>query len=178
MRSFPFALVIAALVAASSVCVAAEDVAKADPAASQPAGGSQTFLKKAVIGSMAEVELGKLAEERAGSAAVKAFGQQMVADHSKASQELRGLAAKQDVPLPAALDAKHKALRDRLAKLSGSSFDRAYMTEMISDHEKDVAEFRREAKNATDPAIKSFASATLPVLEGHLKRAQQVKASL
>jgi len=132
----------------------------------------QKFIHEAAVGGMAEVELGKLAQQNGSSAEVKSFGQRMVDDHSKANDELKTLAQSKNVTLPTELDAKHKALHDRLAKLQGAQFDRAYMQAMVQDHKKDVSEFRRESTSAKDPDVKSFASKTLPTLEEHLKLAE------
>jgi putative membrane protein len=76
--------------------------------------------------------------------------------------------------LPSDLDAKDKALKERLSKLSGEQFDRAYMKNMVRDHTKDVAEFRKESKSAKDNDLKNFASQTLPTLEDHLKQAKSI----
>jgi putative membrane protein len=88
---------------------------------------AQAFMREAAAGGLMEVELGKLAEQQGSETDVKQFGRRMVADHSQANQELQDLASQKDVKLPSALDAKQKAQRDQLAKLSGSAFDRAYM---------------------------------------------------
>jgi putative membrane protein len=131
-----------------------------------------TFVMKAAGGGMAEVELGKLAADKATSPQIKNFGQKMVDDHSKANDELKTLAQNENIPLPTDLSAKDQALRDRLSKLSGPAFDRAYIQAMVSDHRLDVTEFRQEAKMGKDPDIKAFASQILPTLEEHLKMAQ------
>jgi putative membrane protein len=130
------------------------------------------FVTKAAKGGLAEVELGKLASEKASSDAVKQFGQRMVDDHGKANNELKTLAQSKSVTIPTDLDAKDKALRDRLMKLSGRAFDRAYMQAMVSDHVKDVNEFRTESKTGKDPEVKAWAAKTLPTLEEHLKMAR------
>jgi len=132
----------------------------------------QTFVIGAAKGGLAEVELGKLAQEKAASTEVKNFGKRMVDDHSKANDELQSLAKNKNITLPADLDPKDKALRDRLSKLSGAAFDRAYMNAMLSDHRKDVSEFKRESAAGKDPDVKAFAAKTLPTLEEHLKLAQ------
>jgi putative membrane protein len=102
----------------------------------------------------------------------------MVDDHGKAQEELKGLADSKQVTLPTDLDPKHRQLRDRLAKLKGADFDRAYANEMVSEHKKDVAEFKREAKSAKDPDVKNWAGKTLPTLEDHLKQAQDMQAAV
>jgi putative membrane protein len=109
--------------------------------------------------------LAKLAAQKGSSHEVKKFGQ-IVDDHSKANDELKQLASNKGVNLPQKLNAKDEATKERLSKLSGEQFDRAYM----NDHSKDVAEFRQERKAAKDPDVTSFASQTLPTLEDHLRK--------
>jgi putative membrane protein len=138
------------------------------------ASSDHKFVMDALKGGMAEVELGKLASERASNDAVKQFGQRMADDHGKANDELKKIAEDKGMTPPTAMDAKHKKLHDRLAKLSGSAFDRAYMDEMVKDHKVDVKEFERAAKSAKDSEVKEFASKTLPTLQEHLKQAQSV----
>jgi putative membrane protein len=136
------------------------------------AGADATFVKEAAMGGLAEVELGRLATQKAQSADVKAFGQHMVDDHSKANDQLKPIAQQKGVEVPTQLTGKHKTEYDRLSKLSGAAFDRAYMQLMLQDHRKDVSEFRKESTSGKDPDVKQFASQTLPTLEGHLKMAQ------
>ena len=137
------------------------------------AASSTAFIKEAAAGGMAEVELGKLAQERAQSDEVKSFAKRMVDDHSKANDELQQMAQKKNITLSKQLDGKHKALYDRLSKLSGAQFDRAYMDAMLQDHRHDVAAFERETKSS-DADVRDFASRTLPTLQDHLANAQQV----
>jgi putative membrane protein len=136
------------------------------------APADSTFVRKAAEGGLAEVKLGQLAKEKASSKAVKDFGDRMVKDHSKAGEELKEVASKKGITLRDSMNAKDKALYDRLSKLSGSEFDKAYMEAMIKDHEEDVAEFRRESQSAKDPDIREFTSKTLPTLEEHLRLAK------
>jgi putative membrane protein len=127
------------------------------------------FLKDAAIGGMAEVQLGQLAKEKGSSEGVKNFGQKMIDDHSKANDQLKAVAAKENINVPNSLDSHHQARIDKLSKLSGEEFDRAYLKDQLKDHEADVKEFQREAQNGADPAVKTFASSTLPTLQEHLK---------
>jgi putative membrane protein len=138
----------------------------------------RTFVRKAAEGGVAEVELGQLAEQKASSPQVKEFAQRMVNDHTKANDQLKQVANEENVTIPTKLDAKDEATKDRLEKLSGAQFDRAYMADMVRDHTKDVTEFRTEAKTAKDPAVKNFASQTLPTLEDHLKEARNVDSQV
>lgn len=132
------------------------------------------FAQKAAIGGLEEVELGKLAVQKASSDAVKQFGQRMIDDHTKANDQLKQVAEKEGINLPQSLDSKHQSKVDKLSKLSGPEFDKAYMKNMVKDHEKDVSEFKNEAQNGSDPNIKQFASTTLPTLEQHLAAAKDL----
>jgi putative membrane protein len=136
-----------------------------------------TFMMKAAQGGMAEVKLGQLAQENGQSQQVKDFGKRMVDDHSKANEELKQIASQQGVTLPDSPSAKDQAEYDRLSKLKGESFDKAYSKMMVSDHKKDVSEFQKEANSGMDSAVKSFAGQTLPTLQDHLKMAEQMNSS-
>jgi putative membrane protein len=126
------------------------------------------FMMETAKGGMAEVMAGKLAAQKGNSAQVKQFGQKMVDDHSKANEELKSLAKSKGVALPSDIG-KHKAMIDKLSKLSGAAFDKFYVMEMLNDHKTDVAAFRKEAKTGQDPEVKSWAGQTLPTLEEHLR---------
>ena len=142
------------------------------------AAGDHAFVKEAAAGGLAEVDFGKLAKDKGSSADVKQFGERMATDHGKANDELRQWAQQKNLTLPTELDAKHKATHDRLAKLSGDAFDKAYMHEMLLDHKQDVAKFKQESRAAQDPDLKTWAAQTLPTLEDHLKMAQDTAAKV
>jgi len=139
-------------------------------------GSSQdrTFIMEAAAGGMAEVELGRLASQKASSSEVKQFGQMMVDDHTKANDQLMKIAQTKGFAAPHALKPQDQATQDRLSKLSGEAFDRAYMQHMVQDHKKDVSLFRKQSTSASDAEVKQFASSTLPTLEKHLSRAQEI----
>src|SRR4051812_29467724 len=133
-----------------------------------------SFIKKAATGGMAEVDLGQLASSKASDEKVKSFAQRMVTDHGKANDELKKLAASKQIELPSALDSKHEAAHARLNKLSGTAFDRAYVSDMLADHKKDVAEFMHQSKAASDPDVKAWVTKTLPTLQEHLKMIEEI----
>lgn len=134
------------------------------------------FIKEAAAGGLAEVELGKLAQKRASSDAVKQFGARMAEDHSKANDELKKLAASRNITLASTPDRK---TQKELADLGKTKrFDHEYMELMVSDHRKDVADFRKQAQAAKGSDVKAFAQKTLPTLEDHLKQAETTKAAL
>ena len=149
-----------------------------DAKSAKMASGDAKFVKQAAEGGMAEVQLGQLAEQRAASDGVKQFGKRMATDHGKANDELKQLASQKGVEMPTALDRSHQRLYDKLAKLNGADFDRAYMKEMVKDHDKDVKAFRKEADSGKDSDVKAWASKTLPTLQEHQQQAKQVQASV
>ncbi len=120
--------------------------------------------------------MGRLAVERGSSEAVKQFGQRMIDDHTRANQQLMQAASGVGVAPPADLDAKHRAMVQKMARLSGAAFDRAYSKQMVKDHEKTVALFQREANRGMQPDLKAFASQTLPALQEHLDMARALSA--
>lgn len=136
------------------------------------------FAMKAAQAGTAEVQLGQLAAQKAGHPDVKAFGQQMVDDHTKANDNLKSVAQRENMTLPSSLNGKDQAEYTKLQGLSGADFDREYVRDMVKDHEEDVKEFQREANNGKDPQIKSFASQTLPILQEHLSKIKSIEASL
>ena len=142
------------------------------------APADQAFVKEAAIGGMAEVDFGQLAASKATNSDVKQFGQRMVDDHGKANDELKSWASQKSVTLPTELDAKHKSEHTRLEKLSGDAFDRAYMSLMVEDHNKDVAAFERESKSAKDADLKAWVTKTLPTLQEHQKMAKDISGKL
>lgn len=136
------------------------------------------FAREAAIGGMSEVELGRLAAEKATDPAVKAFGQQMVDDHTKANADLRAIAAQAGVSLPDSVGSKQKKTFDKLSALSGAAFDRAYIDDMVADHKEDVAAFEKAARFSGDSPFKKFAADKLPTLREHLKMAEEAQASV
>jgi len=152
--------------------------AQSQSGANRLGSADNSWLMKAAGGGMAEVELGKLAQSQGSSDEVKQFGKRMVDDHSKANDELMQIASRKGITLPTSLDAKHQATRDRLSKLNGAAFDKAYMEDMVKDHREDVSEFRKEASNGQDSDLKAFAAKTLPTLEDHLKMAEQTHSTV
>jgi putative membrane protein len=140
-------------------------------------GDDATFAVKAAAGGLAEVELGKLAQQKGSTQAVKDFGAMMVKDHSAANAELAELAKSKHIVLPEKLGDDATKLKAELSSKSGSDFDKAYADAMVKDHEQDTTEFVRGTKVAKYPEMAAFAKKTLPVLKMHLAAAQKIKSS-
>lgn len=136
------------------------------------------FANKACIGGMAEVALGKLALTKTSSAKIKDFANMMVTDHSKINDELMAIAKTKGITLPATVDAEHQKKIDDLTKLSGSDFDKAYVTAMLGGHKKVLALLQDEAKNGKDAELKAFAAKTAVVVQMHLDAITKINNSM
>jgi putative membrane protein len=136
------------------------------------------FIKNAASGGMLEVKLGQVAAEQAANPDVKKFGHRMMTDHSMANQELNRIAEKEGFTPPSAMDKKDEETFEKLSKLKGADFDRAYMRDMLSDHEKDIADFQKEAKDGKNTDVKQFAAGKVLTLQEHLKMAKDTHAEL
>jgi putative membrane protein len=137
-------------------------------------GADSGFLHEAAEGGRMEVELGRLAADRAESQRVRDFGRRMVEDHSRAGDDLGELIRGKGGQPP---DALGRASRDevtRLGNLTGVRFDREYMRMMVEDHDKDVTAFEHEASGGRDAAARGFASSTLPMLREHQRLAREI----
>jgi putative membrane protein len=136
---------------------------------------SEVFIKKAIEGNFAEVEMGKLAQQKGQNDDVKKFGQMLADDHSAANQKAIDAAKSINVTPPDGPNAKQMADYDKLAKESGPRFDRAFASHMVMDHEKDIAEYKKEAKQSD--AAGEYAKAQIPVLQKHLDTAKSLRSN-
>ena len=139
------------------------------------APSDQQFVTKAAEGGMFEVEIGKLAADKAADANVKSFAQMLVDDHSAANDKLRQIASGHNVALPASISDDQKKELDQLSKLSGAQFDKQFVKMVgIKDHHHDIAEFEKASKSAQSPDVKDFAANALPTLKKHLAAAEKL----
>jgi putative membrane protein len=159
--------ILSLILAAALTCSGAAAIAQGRSADK----ASQKFIAMAVEGNLAEVQMGQLAQQKGNSDGVRSFGQMLQQEHAAAAQKSTAVATQLGVTPPTEPSRKHKALHDRLAKLSGDAFDKRFASEMVKDHKKAVAEYQRAAKKQNDPAG-AYASETLPTLQKHLETAQ------
>lgn len=147
----------------------------------QNAGSSQMqdrdFVKSALEGGMAEVEMGKLAAEKGSSDDVKQFGQKMVQDHMQLGDQIKPVAQQLGVQEPKGLSKKDKAELAKLSSLSGAQFDNAYIKAMVKDHKKDLSDFKQEAQNTQNPQLKQAVQQGAQVIDQHLQLAEQMAKS-
>jgi len=146
--------------------------------APHPDDPDSQFANKAAAGGMSEIKLGQLAVDKGRNSAVKEFGQRMVTDHSKANDELKSIALRTNIALPDTTTASDQSLYERLSKLSGSEFDRAYARAMVKDHQEDVTTFQRESVEGRNAAVKEFATKTVPTLKSHLQQAREMQKTV
>jgi putative membrane protein len=145
-----------------------------DPNGSTQQMMDKTFVKNALQGGMAEVQLGQLALQKSSNDDVKQFAQRMVDDHTKLGDQMKQVARQMSVKIPDAPSGKDKSTMAKLQALNGDAFDKAYIKDMVKDHEKDQKEFKQEAANATNPALKQVATQGEQVISEHLQMVQQI----
>ena len=136
------------------------------------------FLRHAAEGNMAEIELGQLAQKNASSQVVKQFGQRMVIDHTNLLAQVKNVAETKGVSLPTSINAEDQGVYRTLSGKTGNAFDRAYITDMINDHVHDISEFEQAANSATDYDIRTLASQSIPIMQEHLRLAQNAARQL
>lgn len=139
-------------------------------------GSTEKFMKMAIEGNLAEIQLGKLAQERGASDGVKAYGKTLEADHATANVNAVKTAMDAGVDVPTRPSNDQQATYKKLAKLKGEKFDKEFVSMMVDDHEDDVEAYATEAKKVEDGSVATYAAATLPVLQGHLQVAKDLKA--
>ena len=149
-----------------------------DTGPKQPNNTDRVFVHAATIGGMAEVEFGKMAEQKGQNGVVKEFARRMVEDHGKATDRLIGLAKEDGIAVPEELDQEHEAMRDRLNAASGIEFDLAYVAGQVADHQNTAQLLEHEIGSGRDIELIGFASDTLPVVLQHLRTAQEIQAEL
>lgn len=135
------------------------------------------FVKEAALANLTEIELGREALKNAANEDVRRFGQRMIDDHSKAQSDLKA-AAGSSFDVPNELDAEHRSMVEKHARLSGQEFDRAYLEMMVDDHSRVIREFERASESAKDRDIRDFASRTLPVLREHVSMARDTQTRM
>lgn len=148
------------------------------PSLSATTSADDHFVMEVAATNLAEIDLGKVAADKASNSKVKDFANRMVNDHTKANAELKELADSKHITVATMIDAQHKSLRDKLAGMSGAAFDRMYIDEMVKGHEAAVEKFRKESTSGADSEVKAWALKTLPTIQEHYKMAQDVQKEI
>jgi putative membrane protein len=134
---------------------------------------SEAFLKKAIEGNYAEVSMGDLAQKNGQSDGVKSFGKMLSTDHAAANQKATDAAKGMGVNPPTGPNAKQEADYDKMSKMSGATFDQMFAAHMVADHQKDIAEYKKESK--MKDAAGEYASGQIDTLQKHLDTAKSLK---
>ena len=164
-----------------SASAAATDTSAAAPATTESSKLSKKemeFVKKAGAGNAAEVKAGELAGTNGESQDVKDFGAKMVKDHGDANTDLGAIATADKIEFPPSPTDKQKAEYDKLSKLHGAEFDKAYVKAMLANHEKDLAEYKMEKGEAKNPDLKAYVDKTEAVVADHLKMIKDIHAKM
>jgi len=135
---------------------------------------ADAFMQKAIAGNLAEIQVGRLAQQQGATQGVRHFGAVLVQDHTEANRQAMSAASSMGVTAPPSPSAKEQGEYQKLASLSGSRFDKAFVKAMVKDHLKDIAEYKREAKMGNGPAA-SYAQQSLPTLHKHLQLAESLE---
>ena len=171
------------LVAALLCATIAQDTATSAQSATttaQSSAAAKEFVEQAGTSGLAEVEMGELGAKKATNGQVKAFAKRIVADHTKANQELVTASKGKGAEVPSSRTSMHKATIEKFQQQeAGKNFDRDYMEQMIEDHKADVELFEIAADDEKlDLDLRSYAKRTLPTLRDHLKQAQAIQSKL
>jgi putative membrane protein len=158
----------------AAVAVAAPARGQSSPKADDRPLTDQAFVNEAAGSGMAEVMMGKLGQENAQNAAVKQFAARMVEDHTKANKELLTIVGDLKLTAPTASPADHEKAMKNLSGSKGADFDKAFMAQMVMDHEMAVRLFERASKELKNEQLRTFAANTLPTIREHLKMAKEI----
>jgi putative membrane protein len=134
----------------------------------------KAFVKKALEGNVAEVQMGQLALQKSSDDQVKQFAQRMVDDHGKMLDQLKPAAQAMGVKVPDGPSKGAMKNMDKMKGLSGDAFDQAYIKDMVKDHKKDSSEFKQEAQNTQNPQLKQLVTEASQTIDSHLQQIQQI----
>jgi putative membrane protein len=137
----------------------------------------KTFVKKALEGNVAEVQMGELALQKSNDDQVKQFAQRMVDDHGKMQDQLKPVADQMGVKVPEGSSKGQMKKMDKMKTLSGDAFDQAYIKDMVKDHKSDASEFKQEAQSTQNAQLKQLATEGGQTIESHLQQIQQIAQS-
>ncbi|MEJ1936758.1 DUF4142 domain-containing protein [Nostoc sp. NIES-2111] len=163
------------LAAVLGLSTAACVTAPPPPAPAAMANTAMGFVQMATVSNAFEIETSQLALERATNPQVRRFANRMISDHTRASRQLETVLRRNGMQAPApSLDPRHAAMLEKLRATPADAFDAAYMTMQAQAHEEAVALFSGYAANGDDPALRTFASRTLPTLKAHARMVEQI----
>ena len=134
---------------------------------------AQKFMTNAIEGDLAEIDVGKLAQQKGTTQAVRDFGQTLVNDHTANKDKADQVAKQLGMSAPTGSSIGEKAEYLKLKVLSGKTFDSTFAKDMVSDHQDDIKAFEQQATKSGPAA--DFAKQSLPTLRQHLQMAQDLQ---
>jgi putative membrane protein len=154
-------------------------VGLAPAAAQQPTSlaSDSIFIANAGSAGLLQAKLGKLAEKKGSSSAVVEFGKRMITEYTKTNEELKAAAKEAAFPAPVLLRQDQQTF-DRFNRMGRSSFDKAYMAEMVGRQNEAVRLFQQESAEGRVQSLKQLASRMLPEVEQRLSLATQTARSV
>ncbi len=135
----------------------------------------QQFVDWAAQTDMVEANLGQLAGTAATAQPVKDYAQTLVTDHTADYKQLADVAKQANLTVPSAIDAEHNKMIGPFYKLNGAAFDKKYEAEMVAGHTKAIEIYKKEANDAQNSAVKSYAQQALTVLQKHEDGAKELE---
>jgi putative membrane protein len=148
-------------------------MAPGDAPTGKISGADRHFIEEAGATNLAEIQLGRLAADKGESPEVKGLGQKLVDDHTRANDQLKPLADARGITLPTEPSAAQRSTYERLSKLSGKDFDKAFLKEVQKGHDRSISLYKKEASSSHDADLKSYAEQTLPTLKTHTDTAKR-----
>jgi len=145
---------------------------------SSKSGDAKSFLREAIAGNSAEIALAEVAERKSENADVKQLAQMIRTDHRQANEKLKTLAESHGLTINQPLDSKHQKQLESFQKMNGAEFDKAYVTDMLKDHQKDIGKYQKAVENVKESEVQQYAQNTLPTLRQHLQHAENAARSV
>lgn len=155
-------------------------LASASPAGAQPrlAPPDRAALQRLVQADLAEIEAGRLAQRKASTPEVKAFGAHVAEEHAQRLAETKALAQARGVKAPSRPDEPQRETLRSLGRFSGEDFERRFMALMVEGHQDALRLAERTARQAKDPVLKAHAEESAARIKAHLRASRRLYASL
>lgn len=135
-------------------------------------------LTDAFTSSLFEKELSDSIKMMSTNKQIKGLADSMSMAHAKLNDQIKDLASKKVISLPAALSSDHYGKIRKIIDKKPSDQSEEYVNELIDGHKKAIDMYEKKAAECTDPDIKSWFESTLPSLRHHLDMAQNYKGKL
>lgn len=159
--------------------------AQAKPAATRATPSAEVSSKRTTAAILAqihqanlkEIAIGKIAQEKASTSEVRAYADQLVQDHTNADQMVVAMAQKTGARLHDSAARRHegapgKLVDQKLSAASGTGFDRLFLRQSSSDHERLIRSLQQAREDASDDDIEALIDKIMPILEQHRDLAQ------